>query len=254
MKKMVYIAIPIIFIIIVSASFSRDVIITGQVKTEPGKSLKGVLLSLTLFGVDNPGYEQTIQLEEDGSFELAGKYKAGKYVLTLNLISYPEGLWREPFFSHEMQLFSALLEKGKTHHIDHLYILEPVEVVSPKENEVFTSPNDIVFKWDSIPYANYYNLFIDKIGGHEDDQDFIITVFIDDTKIAYENISSLELVRGELSKEDLYDIQPFNRRFRELESGTYNFFITAGIVIPEKKEEITLGETSRIKEYIFYIE
>ena len=187
--------------------------------------------------------EYKVNVRRDGSF----KFKVGlvgDYCLKYTGMRVPDFLHMPNLWGEEDPYFCKL-ERGKEFSLGEIYLTEPIEIFSPKRDSTYSDPNEIVFSWEEIPFANFYHLFVDYIDKDEGKQ--VLSVYSVSSSISFEELLQFPIVNNKLSISEFMETWPHVLERGNLGLGQYIVYINARKLLYDKKEVICVGMSSDYK-------
>jgi len=153
--------ITLISILIVSC-LNSDPRVEGQYIAAPGVELENVKLQFTLIDKNNKNYRYFVKLKENGRFGFSVQQR-GEYMLTVSVNDYSREYWKEPILSNRNEFYFYNFQDNEITRLEDLYITDVIDLINPRSNEKFSMPDEIIFEWEEVHLADFYDLFISKI-------------------------------------------------------------------------------------------
>ena len=251
----IFICVFIILLIFAIANTQSKCVLEGKYVIFPGVNPKMIQLTYTLFDKSKKSVnDYTFRLKKDGSFRIAIKDR-GEFYLMQTGESYPT---TNPFdrivYSNEMRPYFYKFEKDSVIKLDDIYVSKLIEIELPKENENYGDPNELTFRWTSVPFADCYSLTVVKLSNSGDEEIILSSHKIDSNDVSYKAIKDNKIITGEISYDDLKNSPMFNRVNKPLNKGKYKLLVQAYKHYDEKKDVWLLSHTDYNKRHYFYID
>lgn len=219
--------VPLLMILVWPAGCRQHTLLEGRFLSAPGTSLSGVTVQVSLTepesGKQNAYF---VDLAADGSFSVSVR-ETGANLLVLADVS--RRLRSPPLvMSCRDEVYAVELGQQPRVSLKHLYMLEMIRILRPKNDEVFRDPRYITLEWTEVPYASRYSLRIVDVSGSESSPSPVVDTFnLRTNRVSLQEIKDFGLVTGELSYAAAAEIGPYNRTLRSLDGGHYMLYVTA---------------------------
>jgi len=249
-NKIVITSITIVTIVIVTffGVYSRNreiTLIQGTYKAFPEVDLRRVEVEFTLFSSKDrsPVKKYSTRLGKDGSFNIRVR-EEGEYLLTQTGQTFPDSVFIDPMFSSDRLTYFYKFRRGSVITLDELYICEAIKLLSPVNGGVYNEPNEVVFAWQKIPFADFYGLNIVQI--HDDgNEEYLITTGCDANSIGYGRLRDLQIMETkQVGPETFAELGAYNTKFTSLKTGRYWWYVTAYKFRKDKKGHLTISRSS----------
>ena len=218
--------------------------IKGRYIAFPNVVLRNIKVGFSVF--DKKGQTSsmyTTRLDKEGGFSIKIR-EMGDHKVMLTNVGCPSYVFKEPFFSNDMQPYLCNLRKGEVVDLGNMYISEAIDIESPSNNKIFKFADEIVFKWSEIPFADFYTLNILKINTDGKEEQVVSSHKIT-PGIHYNKICKLEIVdNSKMLFGSIVKLGPFNSVFNSLGEGKYRISVIAYKILAEEKRLLIVGKTS----------